>query len=67
MIKALSPREKEILTLIRDDHSNKQIGLVLGISKHTVKNQVAKILLKLGVATRTGAVVKALRMGIINL
>ena len=67
MDRMISPQQKRVLALIREDHSNKQIGSVLNMSEQTVKNHVSRILLKLGVGTRTGAVVKAIRLGIIDL
>lgn len=67
MSSRVTPRELEILLLIRDGLSNKQIALRLGISERTVKNHVMMILLKLDAANRTEAVVKALRADLIDL
>lgn len=63
----LSPREVEILQLIAAGKSNKQIGTALHIAEGTVKTHVNNILDKLRVQDRTGAVVVALRRGIIRL
>lgn len=57
----LTPREIEILELIADGMSNKQIADELCLSLHTVKNHVHHILYKLNVRRRTQAVEKALR------
>jgi DNA-binding NarL/FixJ family response regulator len=59
----LSAREMEILELIIQGMSNKEIAYHLGISHQTVKNHITTILGKLGVADRTQAAVYALRHG----
>jgi two-component system, NarL family, nitrate/nitrite response regulator NarL len=63
----LTPREIEVLNLLADGLSNKQIGVELGISDHTVKFHVNSILDKLGAETRTEAVVRAARLGLVAL
>jgi DNA-binding NarL/FixJ family response regulator len=60
---SLSPREMEILELICQGTSNKEIAKRLGISYQTVKNHVTAILHKLGVNDRTQAVLYALKRG----
>jgi two-component system, NarL family, nitrate/nitrite response regulator NarL len=52
----LTQREGQVLTLLREGHSNKQIALTLTIAEPTVKNHVHHILDKLAVANRTQAV-----------
>jgi len=59
----LSNREMEILGLVIEGMSNKEIAYHLGISHQTVKNHMTAILGKLGVADRTQAAVYALRRG----
>jgi len=59
----LSPREMEILELVIQGMSNREIAYHLGISHQTVKNHMTSILSKLGVADRTQAAVYALRHG----
>lgn len=59
----LSKREMEILGLVIEGMSNKEIAYSLGISHQTVKNHMTAILGKLGVADRTQAAVYALRRG----
>jgi DNA-binding NarL/FixJ family response regulator len=59
----LSPREMEILELVIQGMSNREIAYSLGISHQTVKNHMTSILSKLGVADRTQAAVYALRHG----
>jgi DNA-binding NarL/FixJ family response regulator len=63
----LSPREMEILKLVIQGMSNKEIAYHLGISHQTVKNHMTAILGKLGVADRTQAAVYALRRGWVSL
>lgn len=60
---SLSPREMEILELICQGESNKNVAQRLGISYQTVKNHVTAILQKLGVNDRTQAVLYALKQG----
>lgn len=59
----LSPRELQILELVANNCTNKEIALSLDISNQTVKNHISSILRKLAVNDRTQAVVYALRQG----
>jgi NarL family two-component system response regulator LiaR len=61
----LTPREREVLTLIGRGMSNKRIALELGLSEKTVKTHVANLLHKLGATDRTQAAVYAVRTGLI--
>jgi DNA-binding NarL/FixJ family response regulator len=63
----LSPREREVLTLMVHGKSNKDIGGALGISEATVKCHVSVILGRLGVTDRTQAVIAALQRGLEHL
>ena len=54
---ALTPREKEILDLITDGYTNRQIGETLFLAEKTVKNYVSILLTKLGMQRRTQAAV----------
>jgi two-component system nitrate/nitrite response regulator NarL len=67
LIEELTPREVEVLQLLADGLTNKGIGQQLGISDHTVKFHVNSILGKLGAQSRTEAVVRATRLGLIIL
>lgn len=67
MIESLTPREAEILGMLGDGASNKSIASELNISEHTVKFHVASIFGKLGASSRTEAVTRALRRGLIML
>jgi DNA-binding NarL/FixJ family response regulator len=64
---ALTPREIEVLQLLAEGLSNKMIAARLAVSEHTVKFHVNAILGKLGAQSRTEAVVRATRMGLIIL
>jgi signal transduction histidine kinase len=59
----LTPRELEVLRLLAEGMSNKAIGGALGVSPRTVNFHLDNIFSKLGVASRTEAVVYALRQG----
>jgi DNA-binding NarL/FixJ family response regulator len=63
----VSDREIEILMLVAQGHSNREIARQLHISDSTVKAHMLHIFDKLGVADRTAAVTTALRRGIIRL
>jgi predicted ATPase/DNA-binding CsgD family transcriptional regulator len=60
----LSPRERDVLRLLVEGHSNPEIAASLFISHGTVRNHVTNILTKLGVESRTAAATYALRHGI---
>lgn len=62
----LSPRELEILHWLRVGKTNWEISQILGLSEHTVKNQVRNILLKLHVHNRAQAVAKAISLRMIS-
>lgn len=63
----LSAREREVLDLIAQGKSNKEIATELGISESTVKCHVSVILMRLNVTDRTQAVVTALQRGLVHL
>jgi two-component system, NarL family, response regulator len=62
----LTARELEILKMLSKGLTNKQIGLVLGISDNTVKNHVNSIIEKLEVSDRTEAATTAIQRGLIT-
>jgi DNA-binding NarL/FixJ family response regulator len=67
LVEPLTPRESEVLQLLAQGLANKAIAERLGISEHTAKFHVNAILGKLGVQTRTEAIVHAARLGLVLL
>jgi DNA-binding NarL/FixJ family response regulator len=63
---ALTPRELEVLGLVQQGLSNRQVAEKLFISRGTVKRHIENMMAKLGVSDRTQAVVKALQLGILE-
>ena len=63
----LTARERDVLDLASRGLSNREMGAALGISEHTVKFHLAAIYGKLGVSTRTAAVRRGLRRGVIRI
>ena len=59
----LTDREREVLSLVAEGNSNKQIGDRLAISERTVKSHLTYIMTKLRASDRTHAVVTAVRLG----
>ena len=67
LIEELTARERDVLALVADGRSNREIATGLGISEHTVKFHLASLFGKLGVSTRTQAVRRALEWGLIDI
>jgi DNA-binding NarL/FixJ family response regulator len=63
----LTAREREVLDQVGQGLSNKLIARQLGISEHTVKFHLSSIFAKLGAASRTDAVNRGARQGLITL
>ncbi len=62
---ALTARESEVLAMLAEGASNKEIAARLNISEHTAKFHVSSILAKFGATTRTEAVSRGVRQGLI--
>lgn len=62
----LSDREREVLALVAEGLTNRQIGERLVISENTVRNHVSSILEKLGLTSRTQAAAEAIRSRLID-
>jgi len=58
----LTPREKEIFTLLIDNYNTKEIARKLKISEKTVRNHISNVMQKLGVNGRASAVVELLKL-----
>ena len=61
----LSERELQVVRLVADGLSNKQISILLKLSDKTVKNHISHILAKLNLSARTQVAVHALRAGLV--
>ena len=66
ILSALSPRETDILTLIAEGLSNKEIARSLDIGPETVKSHLKSIFTKLGVERRAQAVSRAQTLGLVT-
>ncbi|HSH43246.1 MAG TPA: alpha/beta fold hydrolase [Arenicellales bacterium] len=60
----LTPRESEILTLLRRGYTNARIGYELGVSEKTVRNHISRLYEKLDVHSRTEAIALAHEHGL---
>ncbi len=63
----LTPRERDVIALVAEGLSNKEIGCRLGIAPDTAKFHVGRLIDKLDATGRTDAVAHAARRGIIHL
>jgi DNA-binding NarL/FixJ family response regulator len=61
----LSVRETEVIRLIAEGLSNKEISARLNLSEKTIKNHVSRIFSKLNIYARTQAAVHAIKMGLV--
>jgi len=61
---SLTPREREVLTLVAEGASNRQIARSLVVSERTARTHVSAILTKLGLVSRTQAALWAVREGL---
>lgn len=58
----LTPREKEIFTLLIDNYNTKEIAKKLNISEKTVRNHISNVMQKLDVTGRASAVVELIKL-----
>ncbi|MBV7327626.1 response regulator transcription factor [Chloroflexi bacterium TSY] len=66
LVEPLSEREMEVLQLLAQGHTNREISQVLHLAHGTVKNYVTMILNKLGARDRTEAALRARELGLLN-
>ncbi|MFE3579884.1 response regulator transcription factor [Streptomyces vinaceus] len=66
-VSSLSPREFEVLCLVATGMTNYSIGMELGISERTAREHIARIMLKLRVASRVEIAVVATKWEFLNL
>jgi DNA-binding CsgD family transcriptional regulator len=62
----VTPRQLQILNLIKAGKTNHQIAEMLGCSPWTIKNHIQAILRKLGSNTRTHAITRAMSLGVLS-
>jgi DNA-binding NarL/FixJ family response regulator len=62
----LSPRERDVVRLVSDGLTAKEVGRTLGISAHTVRRHIANVAAKLGVRGRAGIARYAFEHGLLH-
>ncbi len=67
LLRQLTPREKDVLGLLGEGMSDKEIGARLGIGKDTVHSHMVNLLGKLGAESRLQALIVAVRQGLITI
>jgi len=67
LVESLTSREREVLALVADGLSNREIAEALDISEHTVKFHLAAVFGKLGASSRTEAVRRGLQLGLVDI
>lgn len=63
----LTKREKEIFDLLVINYSTSDIALKLGISEKTVRNHISNVIQKLGVSSRSQAIIELLKVKEVSL
>ena len=66
-VESLTPREREVVTLIAEGNTNQGIAKILGLSRKTVESHRANIMRKLEVHDVTDLVKYAIRKGLTTL
>ncbi len=63
----LTPREKQIFEMLIKNQNTDQIAYKLNISEKTVRNHISNVICKLGVSSRTQAILELLKFDILKL
>lgn len=63
----LTKREKEIFDLLVINYSTSDIAIKLGISEKTVRNHISNVIQKLGVSSRSQAIIELLKVNEVSL
>lgn len=63
----LTPRELEIFNMLILNKTTKEIAASLGISEKTIRNHISNTIQKLGVKSRTQAIILLVKSGMINI
>ena len=66
MEERFTPRELDVLRLVAEGSTNRQIARNLSLAEITVKKHVQSIISKLGVSDRTQAAITAARLGLVQ-
>ena len=66
VVEDLTPREREVIVLVAEGRTNREIGRRLGVAERTARTHVSNILTKLGLASRTQAAMWAVREGLVD-
>lgn len=66
LVEDLTPREREVLTLLAEGHTSKEIGGILGISPRTAEHHRARLMSKLGINDVAGLTRYAIRQGLVD-
>ena len=62
-MKLLTPREEQVVALVADGLSNREVALELDLSEHTIKKYLFRIFDKLGISSRVELVIYAVSHG----
>ncbi len=65
-VEELTKREREVLTLLAEGHTSKEIGGVLGISPRTAEHHRARVMSKLGINDVAGLTRYSIRVGLVD-
>lgn len=66
VVQDLTPRERDVIVLVAEGRTNREIGKRLGVAERTARTHVSNILTKLGLVSRTQAAMWAVREGLVD-